>query len=200
VHLPDGPSLVIDAKFPLEAVTAFRESKSDEERKLAIARVRGEITKHVGDIAEKYLIPGETQDMALMFVPSESIYAELYDGFDDVFQRAYRAKVIIVSPSLLMLAIQVIQQIRKDARMREAASKILVEVGLLVADVGRLRDRVENLGKHFGQANSDIQQIVISADKIVNRGERIQDVEFGEEPSSADILPGPGARKLEAGE
>jgi DNA recombination protein RmuC len=200
VHLPDGPSLVIDAKFPLEAVTAFREAKNEEERRLAVARVRADIAKHVGDIATKYLIPGETQDMALMFVPSESIYAELYDGFDDIFQKAYRAKVIIVSPSLLMLAIQVIQQIRKDARMREAASKILVEVGLLVADVGRLRDRVENLGKHFGQANSDIQQIVVSADKIVNRGERIQDVEFGEEPSSAEILPGPGARKLEAGE
>lgn len=84
--------------------------------------------------------------------------------------------------------------------MREAASKILVEVGLLVADVSRLRDRVENLSKHFGQANADVQQIVISADKIVNRGERIQDVEFGEEPPSADILPGPGQRKLEAGE
>lgn len=200
VHLPDGPSLVIDAKFPLEAVTAFREAKSEDERKLAITRVRADIAKHVGDIAAKYLIPGETQDMALMFVPSESIYAELYDGFDDVFQKAYRAKVIIVSPSLLMLAIQVIQQIRKDARMREAASKILVEVGLLVADVSRLRDRVENLSKHFGQANADVQQIVISADKIVNRGERIQDVEFGEEPPSADILPGPGQRKLEAGE
>jgi len=200
VHLPDGPSLVIDAKFPLEAVTAFREAKSEDERKLAITRVRADIAKHVGDIAAKYLIPGETQDMALMFVPSESIYAELYDGFDDVFQKAYRAKVIIVSPSLLMLAIQVIQQIRKDARMREAASKILVEVGLLVADVSRLRDRVENLSKHFGQANADVQQIVISTDKIVNRGERIQDVEFGEEPPSADILPGPGQRKLEAGE
>ncbi|MGA8822816.1 MAG: DNA recombination protein RmuC [Pseudolabrys sp.] len=200
VHLPDGPSLVIDAKFPLEAVTAFREAKSDDERKLAVARVRTDIAKHVGDIAAKYLIPGETQDMALMFVPSESVYAELYDGFDDIFQKAYRAKVIIVSPSLLMLAIQVIQQIRRDARMREAASKILVEVGLLVADVNRLRDRVENLDKHFGQANADIKQILTSADKIVNRGERIRDVEFGEEPPSADILPGPGQRKLEAGE
>ena len=106
-------------------MTAFREAKSDDERKLAIARVRADIAKHVGDIAAKYLIPGETQDMALMFVPSESVYAELYDGFDDVFQKAYRAKVIIVSPSLLMLAIQVIQQIRRDARMREAADKIL---------------------------------------------------------------------------
>jgi DNA recombination protein RmuC len=200
VHLPDGPSLVIDAKFPLEAVTAFREAKGEDDRKFAIARVRADISKHVGDIAAKYLIPGETQDMALMFVPSESIYAELYDSFDDIFQKAYRAKVIIVSPSLLMLAIQVIQQIRRDARMRDAASKILVEVGLLVADVNRLRDRVENLDRHFGQANADIEQIVTSADKIVNRGERIQDVEFGDEPPSADILPGPGQRKLEAGE
>jgi DNA recombination protein RmuC len=200
VHLPDGPPLVIDAKFPLEAVTAFREAKSEDDRKAAIARVRADIAKHVGDIATKYLIPGETQDMALMFVPSESIYAELYDGFDDVFQKAYRAKVIIVSPSLLMLAIQVIQQIRRDARMREAAGKILIEVGLLMADVNRLRDRVENLDKHFGQTNTDIKQILVSADKIVSRGERIQDVEFGDEPPSAEVLPGPGVRRLEAGE
>ena len=200
VHLPDGPSLVIDAKFPLEAVTAFREAKSEDDRKVAIARVRSDIAKHVGDIATKYLIPGETQDMALMFVPSESIYAELYDGFDDVFQKAYRAKVIIVSPSLLMLAIQVIQQIRRDARMREAAGKILIEVGLLMADVNRLKDRIENLDKHFGQANTDIKQILVSADKIVSRGERIQEVEFGDEPPSAEVLPGPGVRRLEAGE
>src|SRR6185312_921905 len=182
-----SPALVIEAKFPLEAVTAFRDARSDEEKKTASARVRQDLSKHISDIAEKYLIPGETQDMALMFVPSESVYAELYDGFDDIFQKAYRAKVIIVSPSLLMLAIQVIQQIRRDARMRDAAGKILVEVGLLVADVNRLRDRVENLDKHFGQASSDIKQIVTSADKIVNRGERIQDVEFGDEPPSADV-------------
>jgi DNA recombination protein RmuC len=200
VHLPDGPSLVIDAKFPLEAVTAFREAKSDEERKLAVSRVRADIAKHVGDIADKYLIPGETQDMALMFVPSESIYAELYDGFDDIFQKAYRAKVIIVSPSLLMLAIQVIQQIRKDAKMREAADKILAEVAHLVTDVQRLRDRVENLDKHFGQANADIKQIVVSADKIINRGDKIQSVEFDDEPPSAEVIQAPIRRKLEAGE
>jgi DNA recombination protein RmuC len=199
IYLPDSPALIVDAKFPLEAVTAFREAKSDEEKKIAVARVRQDLGKHIADIAEKYLIPGETQDMALMFVPSESIYAELYDGFDDVFQKAYRAKVIIVSPSLLMLAIQVIQQIRKDARMREAADKILAEVGLLVGDVGRLRDRVENLDRHFGQANADIKQIVTSADKIVNRGEKIRDVEFSEEAAGAEVIPAP-IRKLEAGE
>ena len=198
IYLPDSPALVIDAKFPLEAVTAFRDARSDEEKKTASARVRQDLAKHISDIAEKYLIPGETQDMALMFVPSESVYAELYDGFDDIFQKAYRAKVIIVSPSLLMLAIQVIQQIRKDARMRAAADKILAEVGLLVADVQRLRDRVENLDKHFGQVNTDIKQITISADKIIGRGEKIRDVEFGDEAAD-DVMPAP-LRKLGAAE
>lgn len=192
VHLPNSPALVIDAKFPLEAVTACREANTDEEKKLAAARVRQDIGKHVADIADKYLIPGETQDMALMFVPSESIYAELYDGFDDVFQKAYRAKVIIVSPSLLMLAIQVIQQIRKDARMREAADKILAEVGLLIDDVNRLRDRVEKLDRHFGQASSDIKQITISTDKIVSRGEKIKDVEF--DGGDVEVISAPVGR------
>jgi DNA recombination protein RmuC len=191
VYLPGSPSLVIDAKFPLEAVTAFREAQSEEDKKLAMARVRQDLGKHIGDISEKYLIPGETQDMALMFVPSESVYAELYDGFDDIFQKAYRAKVIVVSPSLLMLAIQVIQQIRKDARMREAADKILAEVSLLVGDVQRLRDRVTNLDRHFGQANKDVEQIVTSADKILSRGEKISGVEFGEEATAPNVIPAP---------
>jgi DNA recombination protein RmuC len=201
VFLPDSPQLVIDAKFPLEAVTLYREAKSDDEKKLASARIRNDVNKHIADIATKYLIPGETQELALMFVPSESLYADLYDGFDDIFQKAYRAKVIIVSPSLLMLAIQVIQQIRKDARMRHAADIIVKEVALMMEDVERLRDRVEKLDTHFGHVSKDIAQIVTSADKIVDRGERIQQVEFGAEAlETAQILPGPGVRKLEAGE
>ena len=102
---------MIDAKFPLEAVTAFREAKSEDERRPAAARLRQDIGRHISDISQKYLIPGETQDLALMFVPSESVYADLHDGFDDIVQRAFRAKVVIVSPSLLMLAIHVVQQI-----------------------------------------------------------------------------------------
>jgi DNA recombination protein RmuC len=204
VYLPDAPALVVDAKFPLEAVTAFREAENDEVRKQAAAKVRTDINKHIADIAEKYLIPGETQDIALMFVPSESVYAELYDSFDDLFQRAYRAKVIIVSPSLLMLAIQVIQQIRRDARMREAAGTIIAEVAHLMTDVERLRDRVGALDKHFGQTSKDIEQITISVEKIVSRGERIQNVEFdGAAAESAQpasqVIPVP-IRKLQAGE
>jgi DNA recombination protein RmuC len=201
ILMPDKRRLAIDAKFPLEAVTAFREAKTEDERAVAAREVRQHISKHIGDIADKYLIPGETQDLALMFVPSESIYADLYDSFDDMFQKAFRSRVVIVSPSLLMLAVQVIQQIQKDARMREAADKIHAEVGYLMDDLGRLRDRVNKLGTHFTQANEDVRQILISAEKVEKRGTRIRDVEFdGDEPPSADILPGPGQRTLEAGE
>src|SRR6266702_1240636 len=188
VFLPDRRPLTIDAKFPLEAVTALREAKSEDERKQAASRLRQDLARHVGDIAEKYLIPGETQDLALMFVPSESIFAELHDGFDDIVQKAFRSKVVIVSPSLLMLAIQVIQQIQKDARMRAAADQIHAEVGYLLDDIERLHERVRNLGKHFGQATEDVRQILISAEKVEKRAGRIREVEFdGTDAPAAEI-------------
>ena len=204
VFLPDQRPLVIDAKFPLEAVTAFREAKSDEERKHAAARVRQDIGRHVSDIAHKYLIRGETQDLALMFVPSESVYLELHDGFDDVVQKAMRAQVLIVSPALLMLAISVIQQIQKDARMREAADQIHAEVGHLMDDLKRMQERVLKLQQHFGQANEDVRQILISAEKVEKRATRIADVEFGDDDAGADkvaanVIAAPIARRLEAG-
>jgi DNA recombination protein RmuC len=200
IMMPDKRPLVIDSKFPLEAVTAFREAKSDDERKLAAARLRQDIGKHVTDIAQKYLLPGETQDMALMFVPSESVYAELYDGFDDIVQKAYRAKVVIVSPSLLMLAVQVVQQIQRDARMREAADKIHAEVGYLMEDLRRLQERVAKLKGHFGQANDDLKLLETSAEKIETRATRIREVEFGNDGASAEIIPAPMTRKLGTGE
>ena len=159
------------------------------------------MTRHFTDIAERYLVPGETQDLALMFVPSESVYAELYDGFDDLIQKAYRAQVVLVSPSLLMLAIQVMQQILKDARMREAAHEIRTEVGHLMNDLGRLRERVLNLQKHFGQANEDVAQILISADKVAKRGGRIESLEFdGDEAPQGRVIPAPLGRKMTAAE
>ena len=203
VFLPDRRPLVIDAKFPLEAITAFRDAKGDDERKQAAARLRQDLGRHVGSIADKYLIPGETQDLALMFVPSESIYADLHDGFDDVVQKAFRSKVVIVSPSLLMLAIQVVQQIQRDSRMREAADQIHAEVGHLMDDLKRLHERVLKLQQHFGQANEDVRQILISSEKIERRGTRIQEVEFGGEDrpaTDAVVIPAPMPRRLHAGE
>ena len=203
VFLPDRRPLVIDAKFPLEAITAFRDAKGDDERKQAAARLRQDLGRHVGSIADKYLIPGETQDLALMFVPSESIYADLHDGFDDVVQKAFRSKVVIVSPSLLMLAIQVVQQIQRDSRMREAADQIHAEVGHLIDDLKRLHERVLKLQQHFGQANEDVRQILISAEKIERRGTRIQEVEFGGEDrpaTDAVVIPAPMPLRLHRGE
>jgi len=203
VFLPDRRPLVIDAKFPLEAITAFRDAKGDDERKQAAARLRQDLGRHVSSIADKYLIPGETQDLALMFVPSESIYADLHDGFDDVVQKAFRSKVVIVSPSLLMLAIQVVQQIQRDSRMREAADQIHAEVGHLMDDLKRLHERVLKLQQHFGQANEDVRQILISAEKIERRGTRIQEVEFrGEDRPATDavVIPAPMPLRLHRSE
>jgi DNA recombination protein RmuC len=208
VFLPDQRPLCIDAKFPLEAMTALHDARSDEERRVCGQRVRGDIMKHVSDIAEKYLIAGETQDTALMFVPSESVYAEIHDGFDDIVQKAYRARVVLVSPSLLMLAIQVMQQILKDARIRDAADQIRNEVMHLGDDLSRLRERVLKLQKHFGDVNEDVRQILISADKIEKRAGRIEELDFSKEPpvetprlvkGPAELFPLPG-RKLQAGE
>jgi len=199
----DGRPLIIDAKFPLEAFTAFRDGTTDEARKQAAQRVRQDVLKHVNDIAARYLLPGETQDLALMFVPSESVYADLHDGFDDIIQKAYRAQVLLVSPTLLVLAIQVIQHIRRDAKMREAAHQIRTEVGHLMDDLGRLHDRVLKLQQHFGKANEDVAQILVSTDKITKRGGRIEALEFdGEDTSRATplVLPSPLGRKIDAAE
>ena len=207
VFLPDQRPLCIDAKFPLEAMTALHDARTEDERKIATQRLRADVMKHVSDIADKYLIAGETQDTALMFVPSESVYAEIHDGFDDVVQKAYRARVVLVSPSLLMLAIQVMQQILRDARMRDAADLIRTEVLNLGDDLERLRERVLKLQKHFSDVNEDVRQILISADKIEKRAGRIEELDFSKEPAEAprlvkssapELFPPP--RKLQAGE
>lgn len=179
VTLPgDGRGLVIDAKFPLESFTQLREARSDEAKKAANARVRSDVGVHVKDIAERYFLPGETQEMALLFVPSESIYADLHEHFDDVIQKAHRARVMVVSPSLLALAIQLMQSLVRDARMREEAQVIQSEVGKLLDDVRRLGERVDKLDTHFRQAQEDVGQIKTSAGKVTGRAEKIGALEF----------------------
>jgi DNA recombination protein RmuC len=192
IRLPgDQRLMAVDAKFPLEAFTLFKDARSEEARKVAFARVRTDVGKHVKDIAERYLLPGETQDIAVMFVPSESVYSDLVEHFDDIVQKAHRGKVIIVSPSLLMMAIQVMQAIVRDARMRDQAHVIQAEVGKLLEDVRRLAERTAKLDNHFRQAQEDVGQIVASSEKIVRRGERIDTMEFSQRdaPAKVEALP-----------
>ena len=132
------------------------------------------------DIAEKYIIPGETAESALMFLPSEAIYAELHANFRDVVEVSYRSKVWIVSPTTLMATLNTVRAILKDARMREMAGVIQKEVGVLVEDIGRLDDRIENLSKHFEMASRDIGEIKVSSGKISRRIEKIEDLQLGE--------------------
>ncbi len=181
VRMPNGaPNLVIDAKFPLEAWNAIRASEGPEAKKIALAQFRRDVEVHIRDVAEKYLINGETQDTAFLFVPSESIFAEIHENFEGLVQKAHRARIVIVSPSLLMLSIQVIQAVLKDVRMREQAHLIQGEVIRLMEDVGRLDDRVRRLQTHFGQANKDIDDILVSSNKVTKRGQKIEALEFAE--------------------
>lgn len=201
VTLPgDGRGLVIDAKFPLESFTMLREARGEEAKKHASARVRSDVGQHVKDIAERYFLPGETQDMALLFVPSEAIYADLHEHFDDIIQKAHRARVMIVSPSLLALAIQLMQSLVRDARMREEAQVIQAEVGKLLDDVRRLGERVDKLDSHFRQAQDDVAQIRTSAGKVTGRAERIGALEFDDASPNEPQLPFAKAVKLKAAE
>ena len=188
VRMPNGsPPLVIDAKFPLEAWNAIRSATSPEHGKIAAQQFRRDLELHIRDISEKYLLPGETQDTAFLFVPSESIFAEIHENFEAIVQKAQRARIVIVSPSLLMLSIQVIQAVLKDQRMREQAHVIQSEVAHLMDDLSRLDERVRKLQGHFAMAQKDVDMIVTSADKLARRGERIEALEFEavKEPAKA---------------
>ncbi|AYG65059.1 MULTISPECIES: DNA recombination protein RmuC [unclassified Rhizobium] len=179
VRMPNGsPPLVIDAKFPLEAWNAIRGAANPDQGKIAAQQFRRDLELHIRDIAEKYLIPSETQDTAFLFVPSESIFAEIHENFEAIVQKAQRARIVIVSPSLLMLSIQVIQAVLKDQRMREQAHVIQSEVAHLMDDLSRLDERVRKLQGHFAMAQKDVDMIVTSADKLARRGERIEALEF----------------------
>lgn len=184
---PPGP-IAIDAKFPLESFRALQAATDDAQRTAASRAFKQAVGKHIADIAGKYIIPGETAESALMFLPSEAVYAELHTNFLDVVDDSYRARVYIVSPTTLMATLNTVRAVLKDVKMREQAGQIQKEVGLLLGDVERLSDRVDSLKKHFGQATGDIDKIVVSAGKITSRGEKIKDVEL-QDGEPAKVTP-----------
>jgi DNA recombination protein RmuC len=191
VMLPNGaPGLVVDAKFPLESWQRLNGASEESDRVRAAAGVRADINVHVRAIAEKYLIAGETHDTAFLFVPSEAIFADIHQQFEDVVQRAARARVMIVSPALLMLSVQVVQALLRDVRMREQAHLIQAEVREMLADLARLDERVGKLKSHFAQVQGDIEQVQVSTRKLGRRGTRIETLDFA--GPGQDALDGPG--------
>jgi DNA recombination protein RmuC len=189
--LPNPPgAIAIDAKFPLESYHALRNAADDNAKTLAERAFRQAMVKHIDDISKKYIIPGETAESALMFLPSEAVYAELHASFGDVVEKSYRARVWIVSPTTLMATLNTVRAVLKDARMREQAGVIQIELLTLLKDVERLDDRVEKLQRHFEQATEDVRQIRISTDKVTSRAERIEDIQL-EDATPAEDLDGP---------
>lgn len=181
IHLPNPPGpIVIDSKFPLEAYEALRRAETQEQLNRAAQMLRQSVRTHIKAISDKYLIEGETADGALMFLPSEAVYAELHANFPELVREGFAARVWIVSPTTCMATLNTMRAILKDARMREQAGAIRRELALLFADVERLGTRVENLDRHFGQAAKDISEIKISADKAGRRARRLDNFDFEE--------------------
>ncbi|WP_245602408.1 DNA recombination protein RmuC [Fodinicurvata fenggangensis] len=189
--LPNPPgSIAIDSKFPLEAFRNLRAAEDEASRTAAMRAFTNDVRKHIKDIRDKYIIAGETAESALMFLPSEAVYAELHANFTSLVEESYRARVWIVSPTTLMATLNTVRAVLKDVRMREQAGVIQTEVHHLLADVGRLDDRVGKLQRHFDQATEDIRQIRISTEKVSKRGERIEDLQLEDkEDSEAQITP-----------
>jgi len=191
IHLPNPPGpIAIDSKFPLEAYEALRKAETDWQLNDAARQLRIAVKKHIKDISERYVLDGETADGALMFLPSEAIYAELHANFPELVREGFAARVWIVSPTTCMATLNTMRAILKDARMREQAGAIRRELGLLFADVDRLGTRVENLDRHFHQASKDISDIKISADKAGRRAKRLDNFDFEElAPEEPSVVP-----------
>ncbi len=196
--LPNPPgAIAIDSKFPLESYEKLRNAGDDHAKTLAEREFRDAVRKHIIDIAERYIIAGETAESALMFLPSEAVYAELHANFRNVVEESFKRRVWIVSPTTLMATLNTVRAILKDVRMREQAGIIQDEVIKLLEDVGRLDKRVVNLQGHFELASKDIHEIRVSSDKVSKRGEKIDNLQFEDAPP-ADDLEAPKPKLKEA--
>lgn len=195
IHLPNPPGpIAVDAKFPLEPYAALATASTDTEKTAAAREFRRIVLIHIKAIAERYIIDGETADCALMFLPSEAVYAELHANFADVVQESFQYRVFTVSPTTMMATLNTMRAIVKDARMREQAGKVRRELSLLHKDVERMADRVGNLDRHFAQASKDIDEIKISAGKAGTRARRLEAFEFEDAAElDADIKSDGGA-------
>ena len=188
---PPGP-IAIDAKFPLESYRLLVDAGSDRDKNQARKLLATDVLKHVSDISEKYIIPGETAESALLFLPSEAVYAELHANLPDVIERSWKSKVWVVSPTTLMATLNTIRAVLKDSQMREQAHVIQREIMILLQDIGRLDGRVGKLENHFRQAEDDLRQIRVSTEKITKRGNKIEEIELQGEPNQASFGKDPG--------
>lgn len=181
IHLPNPPGpIVIDSKFPLEAYEALRRAASEPELKLAAGQMKTAVRAHIKAISEKYILDGETADGALMFLPSEAVYAELHANFPELVREGFAARVWIVSPTTCMATLNTMRAILKDARMREQTGAIRKTLRQLHRDVEIVVERVSKLDTHFRQAREDVEGIGIAAERAGKRAARLDNFDFEE--------------------
>lgn len=185
LFLPDPTgNVAIDAKFPLESYQRMLDDELPEsDRTQAQRQFRIDIRKHMEDIASRYIIPGETSDGAVMFIPAEAVFAEIHARFPDLVEEAFRKRVWLVSPTTMMAILTTARAVMKDAATREQVHIIQDHLRALSKDFGRFQTRMDNLARHIGQAHQDVSDVNISARKISNRFEKIEKVELDEEAS-----------------
>lgn len=188
---PTG-KIAIDAKFPLESYRRMTDNDAPEaERSRAASQFRQDIRKHIDDIADKYIIPGETSDGAVMFIPAEAVFAEIHAHYPDLVEAAGRRRVWLVSPTTMMAILTTARAVLKDADTREQLHLIQHHLHLLSKDFGRFRGRMDKLAVHIRQAHDDVKDVNISAQKISKRFVQIERVEL-------EDLPTPEATAVEA--
>jgi DNA recombination protein RmuC len=198
IHLPNPPGpIVIDAKFPLEAYEALRRAENPHQLREAQAQLRSSVRAHIKAIAEKYIIDGETADGALMFLPSEAVYAELHANFPEVVRDGFAVKVWIVSPTTCMATLNTMRAVLKDARMREQAGAIRATLRQLHRDVELVVERVEKLSTHFHQARADLDGITTAAERAGKRAARLDNFDFEELAPEAPLTPIMGPQAAE---
>ncbi len=191
IRLPGPPGIIpIDSKFPLEAYRAIQRAENDSEKENANREFSRDVGIHIKNIAERYIIENET-DWAIMFLPSEAIFAELNSNFSNIVEDAQRRRVGFASPSTLMALVNTIGSILRDGQMKEQAGLIQKQVGLMLNDVRLLDERVGKLKTHFRQAGEDIDGIATSSGKITDRGQKIKDVQLDEDGTPAEELESP---------
>lgn len=202
IKLPNPPGPIsVDAKFPLKAYQEMLASDNQADRDKAGRQLASDTKKHIRDIAEKYVgqaIDDETStaENALMFIPSEAVYGELHAHHPSVIAESHKHKVYLVSPTTLMATLTTVRAILRDVEMREQASVIQSEVGVMLGDVERLSDRVNSLDRHFRQASVDIDKIKTSAGKIGRRGTKIQELDLDDQEEETPEIEDSGSETL----
>ncbi len=186
IRFPNPPgATAVDSKFPLESYRALTKATTEDTRKPLVRTFSADIVRHLEAIAERYIIPGETAESALMFVPSETIFAEIHAHHESVVKKGHQLRVYIVSPSTLWATLNTIRAILKDIRMQEQAGIIQTEVAEMVKDTERLDQRIASLERSYNQMAEDFRKIRISTDKIIRRAANIDSVEIKNPKDSA---------------